>query len=204
MAVGLRLSGRRIDAEQSAAVPLTEEQGEQGLRQGRERGATLGPDVLGKPRDMPRVTIAVQYVSKLGEPYSLGDDQTVQADEFVGVDPEHDARRQLLKRGAVAGRVEGNRHGQVLDHRREQRVLITEVGINCALRHFRGGGQLVERGSPEAGPQENAQRRGQDLGFPGAPLGRRGPAPLALGSYLRVHPVSLFGLVHFRDTITST
>jgi hypothetical protein len=180
----LRLGGGGVDAEQPAAVPLAEQQGEQRPGEAHERGAALGPDVLGEPRDVPCVTVTVQYVSKLGEAHGLGDDQPVQPDQLVGVNAEHDARPQLLEGVVVAGGIEGDGDGQVLHHRREQRVLIAEVGVDCALRHLGGGGELIERGSPEARFQENPQRRGENLAFPRASLGRRGPASLALGSYL--------------------
>jgi pyruvate dehydrogenase E1 component alpha subunit len=202
VAGGLRGSRCGVDAEQAAAVLLAEEQGEQRLCETGELLAALGADVLGEPGDVPFITVAVQYVGQLGEPDGFPDDETVQADELVGVDPEHDARRELLEGVVISGRVQRDRDGQVLHHRGEQRVLVAEICIDCALCHLRRSGQLIKGGTTEARPQEHHQCSRENLGAAHASFGGRGPAALAPGSYLRVHTAPWPGLVHYRDTIS--
>lgn len=189
---GVRVSGgfgrgwRGSEAEQAAAMLLAKQQREERLGEERVSVAVLGPDVLGEPGDVPGVALGMEDRRELGESARLGDDQLVQADQFVGVQPEHDTRGEGGERTMVNGGVRAHRRGQVRHHRGEQPGLVPEVGIHRALGHLGRRRELLDRGFPEARAEEDRQGGGEDLGLAGTAFGGGGTAALADGGNSQV------------------
>lgn len=170
--------GGREQTQQPFPVLLAEQQREQRLGAEGRGLAEFCANVVSESRDVPGVAVIVECLGEFGESRRLGDHQSVQPDQFCGVQPVNDARCQRFEGVSIRG-VAADRRGEAAHHRGENAGFAVKVTVDGAFGHTGSCRELVDRCLAVSVLEEDGQGSLEDLRGAFNPFAHGGPAALA-------------------------